>query len=60
MSRVTIGLFTGLIIGLALALGGFGDALIVAFAGLVGWLVAKVLDGDIDLSEYLSGRRGGS
>jgi len=60
MSRVTVGLFTGLIIGLALALGGLGDALIVGFAGLVGWLVVKVLDGDIDLSDYISGRRGGS
>lgn len=57
MNRATIGLFTGLIIGLALALGDFGDALTVALLGLLGWLVTKVIDGDIDVSDYIGGSR---
>jgi hypothetical protein len=31
--------------------------LIVALVGALGFIVAKVLDGDIDLSRYASGRR---
>jgi hypothetical protein len=50
-------LFTGLILGLALVLDGFGSMLIVALIGFIGWVVAKVGDGEIDPMEYLSGRR---
>ena len=57
MNRATIGLFTGLIIGLALAFGDFGDALVVALLGLLGWLVTKVIDGDIDVNDYIGGSR---
>jgi len=57
MNRATIGLFTGLLIGIALALGDFGDALIVALLGLLGWLVTKVIDGDIDVNDYIGGSR---
>jgi len=59
LSRSHIGLLTGLIIGIAFALGGFGDALIVAFAGFVGWVVVMVVDGEIDVSDYLGGGRKG-
>jgi hypothetical protein len=50
-------LFVGLILGLALVLDGFGSMLIVALAGFIGWVVAKVLEGEIDPLEYLSTRR---
>jgi hypothetical protein len=53
MSTTTVGLFVGLLLGLALALGGFGDMVIVGFVGTAGYLVAKVLEGELDLSEYL-------
>ncbi len=56
MSNSIIGLFTGLIIGIALALGSFGDALIVALFGLLGWIAARVIEGDIDINDYI-GRR---
>ncbi|HEY5185051.1 MAG TPA: DUF2273 domain-containing protein [Actinomycetes bacterium] len=59
MNRTTIGTMTGLILGLALAFGSFGQMLIVALFGLIGFVVAKVLDGDLDLSRYLSGGRSG-
>ena len=62
MSTSTIGLFTGLIIGLAWMWGGFDDAIVVAFFGVIGWFVARLVErGDIDLGDYLGGgdrRRG--
>ena len=51
-----VGLFVGLFLGLALAFGGFGDMLIVAFFGVLGYLIAKVLVGELDVTEYLGGR----
>lgn len=46
----------GLALGLALAFGSFGQMLIVALFAVIGFIVAKVLDGDLDLSPYLSRR----
>ena len=51
-----VGLFVGLILGLALVLEGFGEMLIVAFFGALGFFAMKVVEGEIDLTEYLSGR----
>ena len=52
-----VGLLFGAILGFALIVEGFGEMLIVAlFAGL-GWLVASVLSGSIDLGEVLSTQR---
>ncbi|CAN5569062.1 hypothetical protein BH20ACT21_BH20ACT21_18160 [soil metagenome] len=51
-----VGLFVGLFLGLALAFGGFGDMLIVAFFGALGYLIAKVLVGELDVTEYLGSR----
>ncbi len=56
MSRTTQGLLVGLVLGLALAFGNFGQMLIVALLAIIGLVVGKVLDGDIDLNEYFSGR----
>ncbi len=57
MTRSTIGTLVGLALGFALAFGNFGQMLIVALFALVGFVVAKILDGDLDLSQYVSGRR---
>ena len=57
MTRSTLGILIGLILGLAFVLGSFGDMLIVALFAIIGFVIAKVLEGDIDLSQYLSGRR---
>jgi hypothetical protein len=59
MTRTTLGTLIGLALGLALAFGSFGQMLIVALFAAVGFVVAKVLDGDLDLSPYLSRRRSG-
>lgn len=58
MQATTLGLLTGLISGLALAVGNFGDFLLVLFLGAVGFVVGRVLDGQLDLTQYLgSGNR---
>ncbi len=56
MQPTVVGLFVGPILGLALVLEGFGEMLIVAFCGALGLLVMKVVEGEIDLTEYLGGR----
>ncbi len=57
MTRTMLGTIVGLVLGLALAFGTFGQMLIVALFAAIGFVIAKVLDGDIDLSPYLTGRR---
>ncbi len=56
MSPAITGLFVGLILGLALVLTSFGDMLIVAIFGAIGFAVAKVIDGDLDLTSLLASR----
>jgi hypothetical protein len=59
MTRTTVGVVIGLALGLALAFGSFGQMLIVALFAAIGFIVAKVLEGDLDLSPYLPRRREG-
>jgi hypothetical protein len=55
MTRTTaIGIVIGLALGLAVAFGNFGDMLIVALFAVIGFIVAKVLEGDLDLGAYVS------
>ena len=54
MTRTALGIFVGLALGLTVAFGSFGQMLIVALFAIAGYVVAKVLDGDLDLSPYLS------
>ncbi len=58
MRATHIGLLLGSILGFALIVGGLGDMLIVALGALAGWLVARVLEGDMDLNDLLGGRSG--
>lgn len=57
MHPAVVGLFAGLLLGITLVLDGFGSMLIVALLGAIGFVVGKVLEGEIDLTEYLSGSR---
>jgi hypothetical protein len=59
MQRTALGIIIGLALGLAVAFGSFGDMLIVALFGIIGFVVAKVIDGDLDLGPYLPRRRDG-
>lgn len=44
-------LFAGLALGLAFAAGGFGALVLTALLGAGGVVVAKVLEGEIDLAD---------
>ena len=57
MNRTALATVTGLILGLALVFGNFGDMLIVALLGAIGYGIAKVLNGDLDLQGWLSRSR---
>jgi uncharacterized membrane protein len=52
-----IGLFVGLILGLTWSLQGFGEMIGVALAGAVGFVVMKVVEGEIDLGELIDRTR---
>lgn len=58
MARSTIGLFVGLALAFALVFGGFGDMLIVALFGAVGYVTPKVIDGELDAGALLARLRG--
>lgn len=53
MSRSSVALFVGLILGLAAIFGDFGDFVIVVLFGTVGLLVGMVLDGKINVQALL-------
>ena len=57
MNRTALATVTGLVLGLALVFGSFGDMLIVALLGAIGYAIAKVLDGDWDVQGWLSRSR---
>ncbi len=50
MNRISLATITGLVLGLAVVFGSFGDMLVVALFGAIGYGVAKVLNGDLDLA----------
>jgi hypothetical protein len=54
VSGTAVGLVTGLLLGLALIIGDFGDMLVVALFGAIGYLVARVVQGDLDLNDLMS------
>ena len=55
MHPAVIGLFCGLILGLAWAAGGFSGLVITAALGIIGFVVGRVVAGDVDLNQYLGG-----
>jgi hypothetical protein len=56
MTRTVFGTFVGLALGFAVIFGSFGDMLVVALFGAIGFVVAKVVEGELDLSRYMSNR----
>jgi hypothetical protein len=57
MNRTALATVTGLILGLALVFGNFGDMLIVALLGAIGYVIAKILNGELDVQGWLSRSR---
>jgi uncharacterized membrane protein len=56
MSLSTLGVFAGLLLAIAAAAGGWGYFLLALVLAAVGFIIGKVLDGELDLSPYLSNR----
>ena len=56
MNTLTIGLFTGLLLGVAAAAGGFWGFVIAALLGLLGAAVAGQVSGEIDVTAVMRGR----
>ncbi len=50
------GLFVGLILGLAYVVSSFGQMLIVAVFGVVGFVIAKIIAGELDVATWVSSR----
>jgi hypothetical protein len=57
MNHTALATITGLILGLVLVFGNFGDMLIVALFGAIGYGAAKVVAGDLDAQGWLSRAR---
>lgn len=55
MSPTIVGLFTGLLLGLAWAIGGFPAFVGTGVLAVIGFVVGKVVDGQLDLTQYLGG-----
>ncbi|SDN77722.1 hypothetical protein [Actinacidiphila guanduensis] len=56
MSMAVIGLAAGMALGFAGYFGGFGAFLLVAALGVIGFVVGKFLDGDIEPGEFFRSR----
>lgn len=56
MSMAVIGLVVGMALGFAGYFGGFGAFLLVAALGVVGFVVGKFVDGDIEPGEFFRTR----
>ncbi len=54
MSTTVIGLFAGLLVGLGIAIDGLTGFLLLVVFGAVGFVIGKVIDGDLDLSSVLN------
>jgi hypothetical protein len=57
MNRTLLATLTGLLLGLAFVFGSFADMLVVALFGAIGYGIAKMLDGDLDLQGLLTRAR---
>jgi hypothetical protein len=59
MNRITIAIGTavGLVLGFAVAFGSFGQMLIVAVFGAIGYGVAKIVAGEVDLQRFVARQR---
>lgn len=58
MPHTAIGMFAGLLLGLAWVMGGFDAFVGTAMLGLIGFVIGKVAAGQLDLTQYLGGGSG--
>ncbi len=55
MPPTAIGMFAGLLLGLAWVIGGFDAFVGTAVLGVIGFVIGKVVAGQLDLTKYLGG-----
>lgn len=60
MKTTQFGLLLGAIFGYALVDQGFGEMLVVVLVAAIGWVVASVIAGDLDVGELLDRSRSNS
>lgn len=53
MKTTDVGLLLGAVLGSVLVFRGLGEMLIVALATAIGWVVAAVISGEVDVGEVL-------
>lgn len=53
MNATQTGLIAGLLLGVATAAGGFGGFLVALVLGALGWIVGRVADGELDISDWV-------
>ncbi|MFE1029515.1 hypothetical protein ACFW5I_34040 [Streptomyces sp. NPDC058818] len=56
MSTAVVGLIAGMALGFAGYFGGFGAFLLVAALGAVGFVVGRLLEGDMELGDFFRTR----
>ena len=56
MSMAVIGMIAGMALGFAGYFGGFGAFLLVAALGAVGFVVGRLLEGDLELGDFFRTR----
>jgi hypothetical protein len=57
MKLSSVGLLFGSVLGLALVLKGFPEMLVVALVATIGWVIAKVIEGDLDVADIIAKRK---
>ena len=57
MNRSALGLLAGLLMAIAIAIDGFAGFLIALVLGVIGYLAGAHLDGELDLSSLVRGKR---
>lgn len=58
MTTSTIGLLAGLLLAIAIAIGGFTGFLLAIVLGGLGYAIGGQIDGEFDITRLLRGRRG--
>lgn len=58
MSMAMVGMVAGMALGFAGYFGGFGAFLLVAALGAVGFVIGRLLEGDLAPGDFFRGERG--
>ncbi|MET7745987.1 hypothetical protein [Streptomyces sp. NPDC005385] len=56
MSTATVGLMAGMALGFAAYFGSFWAFLLVAVLGAIGLIVGRILQGDLEVSDFVRNR----